>query len=133
MRHTIVSYTVKPGREQENAALVRGVLEELAQAGSAGFRYAVFQATDSREFIHVYTDEGAAPGALQQLSAFQAFVAGAADRHEQPATFKEFELIGAHRTFDDRDRPASANEHAKAISTAAGETGAAQTNAGAQL
>lgn len=100
MGHTIVSYTAKPGREQENAALVRAVFEELAEARPAGFRYAVFQAADSGEFVHLYTDEGAAPGALQQLSAFQAFVAGAADRHEQPATFNEFELIGAFRTFD---------------------------------
>ncbi len=106
MRHTIVSYTAKPGREQENAALVGAVFEELADARPAGFRYAVFQAPDSGEFIHLYTDEGAAPGALQQLSAFQAFVAGAPDRHAQPATFKEFGLIGAYRTFDDSDGPA---------------------------
>jgi len=31
MRHTIVTYTVKSGREEENAALVRAVFEELAQ------------------------------------------------------------------------------------------------------
>jgi hypothetical protein len=109
MRQTIVSYTVKPGREQENAALVEAVFEELAKARPPGFRYAVFQAADSGEFVHLYTDEAAEPGALQQLSAFQAFVAGAADRHEQPATFKEFELVGAYRTFDDPDRLASAD------------------------
>ena len=49
----------------------------MPAARPAGFRYAVFQAADSGEFIHLYTDEGGAPGALQQLSAFQAFVAGA--------------------------------------------------------
>jgi hypothetical protein len=106
MSHTIVTYTVKPGREEENAALVRAVFEQLAQAQPSGFRYAVFQTADSREFVHLYTDEGAEPGALQQLSAFQAFAAGAADRHEQPAAFKQFELIGAYSTFDDPDRPA---------------------------
>jgi hypothetical protein len=31
MRHTMVTYTVKPGREEENAALVRAVFDELAQ------------------------------------------------------------------------------------------------------
>jgi hypothetical protein len=100
MSHTIVTYTVKPGREQENAALVRGVFEELVQSHPAGFRYAVFQAADSGEFVHLYTGEGAAPGTMQRLASFQAFVTGAADRHEQPATFKEFELIGDYRTFD---------------------------------
>lgn len=43
MTHTIVSYTVNPGREQENAALVRAVFEELAKAQPTGMRYAVFQ------------------------------------------------------------------------------------------
>ena len=31
MSHTIVTYTVKPGREEENSALVRAVFEELAK------------------------------------------------------------------------------------------------------
>jgi hypothetical protein len=57
--------------------------------------------------MHLYTDEDAAPGALQQLSAFQAFLTGAPDRHEQAAKFTEFELIGTYRTFDDPDRPST--------------------------
>jgi quinol monooxygenase YgiN len=99
MRHTIVTYTVKPGREEENAALVRAVFEELAQTRPAGLRYAVFYLPDSRQFIHLYTDEGSASG-LQELASFQAFVTGAEDRHEQPATFKQPELIGDYRTFE---------------------------------
>lgn len=108
MNHTIVTYTVKAGREEENAALVRAVFEELAGAQPDGFRYAVFQAADSAEFIHLYADEGAAPGALQQLPAFKAFVKGALERHEQPASFQQLELIGDYRTFDDPDRPSPA-------------------------
>ena len=107
MRHTIVSYTAKPGRAQENAALVGAVFEELAEARPAGFRYAVFQAADSGEFVHLYTDEGSTTG-VQELDSFKAFVAGADDRHEQPATFTQPELIGDYRTFDDPDGPASA-------------------------
>jgi hypothetical protein len=102
MSHTIVNYTVKQGREQENAGLVRGVFEELAISRPAGFRYAVFQAFDALEFVHLYNDEGPASGGLQQLPSFQSFVTGAADRHQQPATFKEFELIGSYRTFETR-------------------------------
>ena len=59
MRHTIVTYTVKPGREEENAALVRAVFEELAETRPAGFRYAVFYLPDSRQFIHLYTERAA--------------------------------------------------------------------------
>lgn len=103
MSHTIVTYTVKPGSQQENAALVRGVFEALADEQPSGFRYAVFQAIDSREFLHLYSDEGAAAGALQQVPAFRAFAGGAAARHERQATFKEYELIGAYRILGHRD------------------------------
>jgi hypothetical protein len=100
MRHTIVTYTVKPGREQENAALVRAVFEELAQTRPDGLRYAVFYLPESRQFIHLYTDEGSKSG-VQGLASFQAFIAGAEDRHEQPATVTQPELVGDYRTFDE--------------------------------
>jgi hypothetical protein len=99
MRHTLVTYTVKPGREEENAAVVRAVFEELAETRPAGLRYAVFHLPDSRQFLHVYTDEGGTSG-VQALNSFKAFVDGAEDRHEQPATLTEPELIGDYRTFD---------------------------------
>ena len=100
MPHTIVSYTVKPGREEENAALVRAVFEELADTRPAGLRYAVFYLSDSREFVHLYIDEGSTSG-VQGLDSFKEFVAGAEDRHEQPATSTQPELIGDYRTFAD--------------------------------
>jgi hypothetical protein len=105
MSHTMVTYTVKPGREEENAALVRAMFEELAETRPAGFRYAVFYLPDSRQFIHLYTDEGGTSG-VQELASFPAFAAGAKDLHEQPATVAQPELIGDYRTFDDPDRPA---------------------------
>ena len=46
MRHTMVTYTAKPGREEDNAALVRAVFEELAQTRPSGLRYAVFYLPD---------------------------------------------------------------------------------------
>jgi quinol monooxygenase YgiN len=103
MRHTMVTYTVKPGREEENAVLVRAVFAELARERPAGFRYAVFQFQETRQFVHLYTDEGSTTG-VQQLPSFQAFVAEAKDRHEQPATFAQAELIGDYRTFEELDR-----------------------------
>ena len=132
MRHTMVTYTVKPGREEENAALVRAVFEELAQTRPAGFRYAVFQLADARQFVHLYTDEGSEAG-VQGLASFQAFAAGAQDRHEQPATFTQPDLIGDYRTFDNPDRGASASDPAPAPVSTVGETGGAKTDMGAGL
>jgi hypothetical protein len=102
MRHTMVTYTVKPGREEENAALIRAVFEELAETRPADLRYAVFYLPDERQFIHLYTDDGGTSG-MQELASFQAFVNGAKDRHEQPATFTQPELIADFRTFGDPD------------------------------
>ena len=98
MRHTLVTYTVRPGREDENAALVRAVFEELAQTRPGGLRYAVFHLPDTRQFMHLYTDDGS-PTGVQGLASFQAFIAGAKEIHEQPATFTKPELIGDYRTF----------------------------------
>lgn len=106
MSHTLVTYAVKPGREEENAALVRAVFEELAQTQPDGLRYAVFYIPEPRQFIHLYTDEGS-PTGVQGLDSFKAFVAEAEDRHEQPATVARPELIGDYRTFADPDPPAS--------------------------
>ena len=100
MSHTLVTYTVKPGREEENAALVRAVFEELEQTRPTGFRYAVFYLPDSRQFIHLYTDEGSTTG-VQGMDSFQAFIAGAKEIHEAPAAFSQPELIGDYRTFNE--------------------------------
>jgi sulfite reductase alpha subunit-like flavoprotein len=99
VQHAIVTYTVKPGREQENAALVRAVFEDLDREQPSGLRYAVFQLGDTRQFVHLYTNEGAPSGALQGLPAFKAFVADAADRHEHAATFSDAELVGDYLTL----------------------------------
>ena len=99
MGHTLVTYTVKPGREEENAGLVRTVFEELAKTRPAGLRYAVFYLPDPRQFIHLYTDEGSTSG-VEGLNSFKAFVAGAENRLEQSVTFTRPGLIGDYRTFD---------------------------------
>jgi hypothetical protein len=99
MSHTLVTYTVKPGREEENAALVRAMFEELARTRPEGFRYAVFYHPDARQFIHLYTDEGSTTG-VQGLDSFPAFAAGGQEIHEQPAAFTKPELVGDYRTFN---------------------------------
>ena len=132
MKHTMVSYSVKSGREEENVALVRAVFEELATTQPAGFRYAVFHLPDTRQFVHLYTDEGSTSG-VQELPSFQAFVSGAEDRHEQPASFTRPKLIGDYRTFNDPDDPTAAGGLAPVTESTIGETGAAPIDAGRVL
>jgi hypothetical protein len=98
MKHTIVTYTVKPGSEELNAELVRAVFDELAEVKPDGLRYAVFQVPDSGDFVHIYTDDGS-PTGLQALSSFQAFIADSPNRHAQPPAVTSPVLIGEYRTF----------------------------------
>jgi hypothetical protein len=89
-----VRYRVKPGREQENADLVRAVYAELAQLEPPGFRYATFQ--DGVAFTHVAFAVGEAP--LSRLASFRRFTDGIAERcDEPPQTTRLTEPIGSYR------------------------------------
>ena len=78
MTTTLVRYRVKPGREEENAALVRAVYAELAELAPPGFHYATFQ--DGPAFTHVaFGDFG-----LAGVAAFQRFQEGIRERCEEP-------------------------------------------------
>jgi hypothetical protein len=51
MSHTIVTYTVRPRREHENAALVRAVFEELAKTRPPAGRARPTPARSSRDIF----------------------------------------------------------------------------------
>jgi hypothetical protein len=96
MSATIVRYRVKPGRAEENAALVRAVYSELAALGPAGFRYATFVMEDGLTFVHVaFLDDGH-DVPLPGLAAFARFREGLADRCEEgPQTLTAPSLVAS--------------------------------------
>jgi hypothetical protein len=96
MNYTLITYTIKPELEAENAALLTTVFGELAAARPSGFRYAVFQGVESGEFVHLYIDEGAGSD-VEALPSFQAYVTGVKDRHSSPAVVTHLKLIGDYR------------------------------------
>jgi hypothetical protein len=95
MRRIMVRYRVKPGREEDNAELVRAVYAELADAASEGFRYATFRHEQS--FFHLAFQEGDGPGPLPGLAAFKAFTAGIAERCDEPPVVAELTEVGSYR------------------------------------
>jgi hypothetical protein len=97
MSHTVVTYTARPDRAHENAALIKAVFAELAERQPEGFSYTVFHLPDSGRFIHIHTAARSDAVSLQSFDSFQAFVEGAADRHAEPAAFSTAELIGDYR------------------------------------
>jgi hypothetical protein len=94
----IVRYRVKPGRAEENAALVRAVYAELAEAEPPGFRYTTVVLDDGVTFVHIAFTEDGEDAPLPQLPAFQRFQRDIADRCDDPPQVTRSSLrIGAYR------------------------------------
>jgi hypothetical protein len=97
---TVVRYHVRPGRGDENEALVRAVFEELHRTRPAGIDYATLRLEDGVSFVHVAT---AGSGVmLGDLDAFRAFQAGVPERVEAPPEFTSARLIGDYRALSAR-------------------------------
>jgi hypothetical protein len=81
MKTTVVRYQAKPERAEENLRLIEAVFAELDDREPDGFTYKVFRLEDGVNFIHVVIEHDVdEPDSLQAVPAFQAFVAGIADR-----------------------------------------------------
>ena len=77
MAVTVVRYTTRPERADENQALVEKVFGELALRRPDGLRYATFRLEDGVTFVHVVsvdTEDGSNP--LGATVAFGVFAAG---------------------------------------------------------
>ena len=83
-RVTMVRYTAKPERADENERLSRAVFEDLRVKTPPGVAYAVCRTGD--EFVHVFINFNAdEAGSVTDLASFKAFAAEGPDRHAAPA------------------------------------------------
>jgi hypothetical protein len=81
MKTTVVRYQVKPERAVENQQLIQAVFAQLEEREYQGFIYKVFRLDDGVSFIHVVIEHDTdRSDSLQDVPAFQAFVANIADR-----------------------------------------------------
>jgi hypothetical protein len=77
----VVRYQAKPERADENQRLVEAVFADLNERQPRGFTYKVFRLEDGVTFMHVVIEhDGEDHDSLQDVPAFQAFVADIADR-----------------------------------------------------
>jgi hypothetical protein len=95
MRRVMVRYKVKPGRAEENAALVRAVYGELAELQPDGFRYATFLLEDGVSFVHFSTSEGGETP-LSKVAAFARFQEGIAERCDEPPVVAQLQEVGSY-------------------------------------
>lgn len=95
---TMVRYTVKPDRVEENEALVRAVYGELAETAPDGLRYATFLLDDGVTFVHIATmDSTDAENPLRATPAFRAFLEGLEERTEAPMVRMAARPVGSYR------------------------------------
>ena len=96
MGSSLVRYRVRPDRAEENEALVRAVYEQLDRERPDALRHATFRLPDGVSFMQlaVETDE---PGRiLNEVSAFQAFVAAIGERCDEPPVVGDVKLVGSY-------------------------------------
>ena len=71
---------------------------ELAEREPEGFTYKVFRLEDGVSFIHVAIEHDVdEPDSLQDVPAFQAFVADIADRCDRPPVATGATVVGGYR------------------------------------
>ena len=98
MKTTVVRYQVKPERAADNQQLIEAVFAELDEREPEGFTYKVFLLGDGVSFIHMVIEHDVdEPDSLQAVPAFQAFVAGIADRCDVPPVAAGATVVGSYR------------------------------------
>jgi len=98
MKATVVRYRAKPERADENQKLIEAVFADLDDRGPEGFTYKVFRLDDGVSFVHVVIEHDVEqPDSLQDVPAFQAFVAEIGDRCDEPPLAMGATVVGAYR------------------------------------
>ena len=98
MKATVVRYQAKPDRADENQKLIEAVFADLDEREPNGFTYKVFRLEDGVSFVHVVIEHDVEnPDSLQGVPAFQAFVAGIADRCDVPPLAMGATVVGGYR------------------------------------
>ena len=95
MASTMVRYKVRPGRADENVALVEAVYAELARERPEGLRYATFRLPDGVSFLHVVIETDQPGRILGRLASFQAFQQDIESRCDEPPVATEVTLVGS--------------------------------------
>lgn len=97
-RVTIIRYTTKPDRAEENEALSRAVFAELRALAPEHVAYAVFR--EGTSFLHLFVNTRADDASvLTALPSFKTFSANGSERWEGPPeqTRLSLQLVESYR------------------------------------
>jgi hypothetical protein len=98
MQAIVVRYQAKPERADENQKLIEAVFADLEARQPEGFTYKVFRLDDGVSFMHVVIEHDVEQrDSLQDVPAFQAFVADIAERCDVPPQPSGATVVGGYR------------------------------------
>jgi hypothetical protein len=98
MKSTVVRYQVRPERAEENVKLIEAVFADLDERKPEGFTYKAFRLEDGVSFMHVVIEHDVdEPDSLQDVPAFQTFLAGITDRCDVPPAATGATVVGGYR------------------------------------
>lgn len=99
MKSIVVRYTTKTDRADENQKLIEAVFADLEQRQPEGFTYKVFRLEDGVSFMHVVIEHEDVdkPDSLQDVPAFQVFVADIDDRCDVAPAATGATIVGGYR------------------------------------
>jgi hypothetical protein len=99
MSSVVVRYQAKPERADENQKLIEAVFADLESRQPEGFTYKVFRLEDGVSFVHVVIehDDVENRDSLQDVPAFQTFVAEIGDRCDVPPLAMGATVVGGYR------------------------------------
>jgi hypothetical protein len=96
MRTTIVQYTTKADKADDNQLLVESVFAELASTEPNGIRYASFRLEDGVTFLHIALIDDPENNPLSASPAFAEFQREIHDRCEIPPAVTGGTLVGSY-------------------------------------
>src|SRR5712691_5084345 len=96
MGSSMVRYKVRPGRADENEALVKAVYEQLGRERPAGLHYATFKLPDGVSFMHIVFETDQPGRILNDVAAFKAFASEIEGRCEEPPVATELAVVGSY-------------------------------------
>lgn len=95
MRATVVRYQARSDRADENQGLIEAVFADLDARRPRGFTYQVLRLEDGVSFVHVVVEHDVdEPDSLQDVPAFQAFVADVVERCDVPPAASGATVVG---------------------------------------
>ena len=97
MKATVVRSQAKSDRADENQQLIEAVFGQLHEREPEGFTYQVFRLEDGVSFVHVVIEHDVPePDSLQDVPAFQTFVADIADRCDVAPVAMGATIVGGY-------------------------------------